>query len=477
MKKSLILVVAFLLLCSSMVFAQEDETDYIESYTGYNVYNFDIVGGGTRAKGMGNAYIGVSNDITGGSWNPAGLYEIDETKIGISWFSLSPKGVTTTQSFTNNTNLEHAGSFSNMSSLNFVSPIRIKGHPFVFSLNVGRNFDDFDELSYQVTSPGIFITRISEILSYVDTNDVDYTRTFRREGGLNSLNIGFGTRFYDNISFGATINIYSGKTLLNKETHLIIENARYQVVQFGTVTVDTVIVDTNKFSGANFTFGFMYNGDKLDAGLTIRTPFNLNENREQSISTDIYIIDPETGSTPTPIYVDQILKGDLLFKYEMPLMVGAGVGYQVNENWLLAADVEYRGFSGKKIHYRTLRTVNPNGENDEDFFEIDPLWNNSFSVRFGSEYMKSFDFADVPIRTGFGYVPVPGPSVTTDDTGNLFYNSVVNYNFTAGTGLHFELIHLDLAYVYSISDSENGYYNGTSDFKNHNITVSFSGVF
>ncbi len=465
MKKSLFAVVVVLLACTSLTYAQS-ETDLIESITGYNIYDFNFVGGGTRAKGMGNAFIGVSNDVTGGSWNPAGLYELDQTTIGISWFNLSPNGSTASQSISDYTLLKHSGSFNDLSSLNFISPIRIKGHPFVFSLNLTRNFNNFKQYAIYASFPKEFITTISN-LTYTDTSIVDVNQSFREEGGVSSLNFAFGTRFRNNVSMGVSVNIYTGKSVFNVQTNTRIEDYHERFTdQISQIDEYVTVEDTNKFSGANFTVGFMYNGDNLDAGLTIRTPFDLKENREQGI----YTINKRNS---IPILTDTVFNSDILYKYEMPLMIGAGVGYQVNDDWLLAGDIEYRGFSGKKINFRVSQTINPGGSNIDSFIVIDPSWNNSFSVRLGSEYIKSFDFGDVPLRAGFGYVPIPGPSL--DAFGNS--STVVNYNFTAGTGIHWNQIHFDVAYTYTKTDSEYGPYSGTFDYRNHTVDVSFTGVF
>jgi len=72
---------------------------------------------------------------------------------------------------------------------------------------------------------------------------------------------------------------------------------------------------------------------------------------------------------------------------------------------------EYRGFAGQEVNKRVSLTINPGSANIEEFVTFDPKWNNSLSVRLGAEYMKSFDFANVPFRAGFGYVPVPGTSL------------------------------------------------------------------
>ena len=467
MKKSLFAVVALLLVCTSIGYAQND-VDLIETATSFNTYDFDFVGGGTRAKGMGNAYLGVSNDITGGSWNPAGLFEFDKTSIAVSYFKLNPKGNSFTESLTDSVLSNHSGSFSNISSINFASPIRISGHPFVFTANLTRNFNSFKQFELQQADSLIFASFSFNKL-YIDTNQVDTDIRVHQEGGLNSINVGFGTRFYDNISFGATVNIYSGKSIYKVQQLMEIQDYRYQTFQFATLDSSIYVEDTNKFSGANITLGFMYNGDKLNAGLVLRTPFKLSEKRVQSIAFNSYI-------NGAPRTVDGILFSDILFKYDMPLMIGVGLGYQMNENLLLAADFDYRGFSGNTIEYRISQTINPGGSNIEEYITFDPKWNNSLSMRFGTEYMKKFDFAEVPIRAGFGFVPLPTPSI--DNSGT--FSTAVKYNLSLGTGMHFEQIKFDIAYVYS-SVNLDGYeyiqfYNVTEE-KNHTITFSFTGVF
>ncbi len=470
MKKSLFAALVLLLACTSIGYAQE-EVDIFESLTGYNTYDFDFVGGGARAKGMGNAYFGVSNDINGGTWNPAGIFEIDETIVGISWFNLAPKGNSSTQLNASLVELNHDGSFSDLSSFNFVSPIRVSGHPFVFSLNLNRNFNSFTQVGVQTLDTVYNFSSVTGRF-FVDTNEVNTSRTISQEGGMNALSVGFGTRFYNNISFGATINIYTGKSLLFIDENSTGVGFRYNGFQFANFESFSELEDTNKFSGANFTLGFMYNGDKVNAGLVIKTPFELKENRNQNIVSETFI-KADSAAAVSLISSGTLYTTDILFKYKMPLMLGVGVGYQVNEKLLLAGDLEYRAFSGKNIDFRISQTINPGGSNFEEYVTLEPEWNNSLSVRLGAEYMSAFSFGNVPLIAGFGYVPTPAPSI--DDFGTS--STVVNYSITAGTGIHWEQIKLDLAYVYSTSDTEFGSLNGFQDIKNHVITFSFTGVF
>ena len=470
MKKSLITISVLLLSLSGLSFAQDSgEVDLIETFTSYNFYDFDYTGSGARAKGMGNAFIGVSNDINGGGWNPAGLYEIDKLILGVSWSSLKPKGNSITQSPTDLTEINHSGSLNEITSFNFVAPIRISGHPFVGSVSMTRNFDVFNQMSFNTLIEHIRYTHAPLGIVYVDTVGADVSQDFQTTGGMNSINFGFGTRFYDKISFGVAANIYTGNSIFefNQLSHL--DSIRYGVQgQWAEADEFVTLRDTNKFSSINFTIGFKYNGDKLDAGLTIRTPFELSEKRQQAIflvtKLNNLISDPRTDTT---------FYGDILYKYEMPMMLGVGFGYHMTENLLVAADFEYRPFSGKKVKYRVSQTINPGGSNLEEFIIIDPQWNNVFSIRVGSEYLKETSYGIIPIRFGLGYIPIPDPSVSL--LGEM--STVVNYNVSGGTGIHWEQIKFDVAYSFTKADREFGLLNGEYNYKNHHLDFTFTGVF
>ena len=41
------------------------------------------VGSGARAIGMGGAFIGIADDATAASWNPAGLIQLDKPELSI----------------------------------------------------------------------------------------------------------------------------------------------------------------------------------------------------------------------------------------------------------------------------------------------------------------------------------------------------------------------------------------------------------
>ncbi|UCD64406.1 MAG: hypothetical protein JSW34_02945 [Candidatus Zixiibacteriota bacterium] len=427
----------------------------------YGQMSFDFCGGGARAEGMGKAFLGVSDDVTGGSWNPAGIYTIDKPIVGLSWGSLRPRGASNMLVFSNFRHFEHSGSFDNIGSLNFAAPIRIKGHPFVGSFNYTRNFDVFENYAYFFAGD----VYVDDLRSTVYLEEATETRL---DGGVNSVSLGFGTRLYENISFGLSANVYTGKTVFEQTSFTIIPDAPLDDgMQVALREHVVTVTDTNKFSGVNFTIGFKYSGEKLGAGLVIKTPFELAQDFDESVFSIVYI-----NGLPFDDGTDTLYFMDRLTKYEMPWMVGLGLAYNVKENFLLAADVEARAFKGRKVKFRESIIINPGGDNEEIYVEIDPQWNNAFVFRFGGEYLLQTGIGEIPLRAGAGACPIPTPNY-----GELGETSTAtSYGFSLGTGIHWEQIRFDVAY--SLSTIERQFWP-TLDYtnRNHHLNFSFTGVF
>lgn len=486
MKRFLLLTVVLLLVFNFSVMGQTEMRS--AGFIAYNFYNFDFLGGGARAAGMGKAYYAVSNDITGGSWNPAGIFEIEQPTIGLSWSAYTPNGNSSTTLF-QVMESDHSGSFSSVSSFNFVSPMRLKGHPFVFSFNYTNNFDIFEQFSAEASGAIIDTFPSPTVGEIIDTIDFMQTIDNNLDGGLYTLNFAFGTRLYNDISFGVSANVYTGNSLREQKSHISLYDYLNQqdLIQRGLLESFVTVTDTNKFSGMNFTIGFMINKEKYNAGLIIKTPFKLKASRQEAIYsiTAFNDLTIENGT-------DTIYFGDLLLKYEMPLIIGAGINYKLSDNMIIAADVEFKNFKGNKILYRESVLINPGGANEETFFELDPGWRNVFGFRIGTEYLKESSFGTIPIRFGAGYAPVPDPNFSITRGLNMtldttYTGGVTAYNLSAGSGIHWEQIHFDFSFTYNHMDrnynmliptSEGAMYF-ESDYKvrNNHFSISFTGIF
>ncbi|MGH8015603.1 MAG: hypothetical protein ACREBV_05385, partial [Candidatus Zixiibacteriota bacterium] len=240
-------------------------------------------------------------------------------------------------------------------------------------------------------------------------------------------------------------------------------------LQFGTLTLKVHEVDSNSFSGFNVTVGLKYEGEVVDVGLVVRTPFSLNQKGEH-FSSEIFNVND------VPVDTDTTYQIDLLTKYDIPLMIGLGLGYPMRENWLMALDMEYRNFSSAQIKIRENLILVPGGSNIEEFRVLSDQewqWSNVFIVRAGTEYLHKTGIGTVPIRAGLGYVPLPTTNVS--ESGSR--STAVSYQFSLGTGLHMNQIKIDLGYMYRTFDLKSASFVSEDKTKNHFLNLGFTGYF
>lgn len=479
------------------------DTIIFERYP-FEDFSLDFVGGGARAEGMGKAYLAASDDVNAISWNPAALYVHEKPIISLSWGSLNPRGSAAGLSMDPGmllagkghgytAGVDYGGAISAITAAAFASPLRIKGHQFVGSLGYTRNFDEHQEWGFAFEGLDSITVPVDD---YVETFEVGrfWSDQTRMEGGLYTASFGFGTRIYENYSFGFSINVYSGETVRDDYIRVFTDgypfagsgqpDARRDTTQQDSIVT---IIDSAKFSGVNFTIGFKHHGERLDAGLTIKTPFSLKAQRTVDFFTVTYertkpgVFHPNNDKGDTTFLVNK------LTKYEIPIRIGAGVSYRLEDNWLVALDLEYQGFSTANVLYRYNITIDPGGENEESFYVFDPAnWQDVFTARAGTEYMLATDIGTIPLRAGIGYIPIPAPSQQLTDDGNSEYSTTTMTRFSLGTGIHWEQIHLDWAYSfsrynrdivrYNIFERENWHVAELKN-RNHHFNVTFTGVF
>jgi len=452
MKGFIVAALVLLLILSSTAYGQ------------WEALSFDFTGGGARAAGMGKAYLALSDDVNGLSWNPAGVYVVEKPVLGVSWSSLSPKGATNVLSPSHYRHFEHSGSIDEVTDFSFAAPVRIKGHQFVGSFSYTRSFDAFEDRE-SFFAGYIFVPDVG------DTAYVEETSRNQLSGGANTVNFGFGTRFYGNLSFGVSANIYSGSILREIQTYvylpdLFIEDWR----QSADVEQFISTLDTNKISGVNFTLGLKYAGEKISSGLIVKTPFELKMDFDILIYNILMINDlVEDDGTDTIYFMDNVTK------YDMPWTVGLGLAYHASENFVVAADAELRAFKGGKIYVREDVTINPGGDNIETWIELDPRWDNVFTLRLGSEYLWQTGIGTVPLRGGMGLCQMPDQNAWLAEDLSVERSTATCYHFSLGTGLHWEQIRFDASYLVSTIDRVWGTLDYTN--RNHHLNLSFTGVF
>ncbi|MCB2202103.1 outer membrane protein transport protein [bacterium] len=447
--------------------------------TGFTQISYNFTGAGARAKAMGGAFIGVSDDITAGTWNPAGLWVHEGPKFGADYGLLLPRGESETALLT----ASQSGSWNSFGALAFVAPIRIRGHQFVASASYSTIFEDYSSASavkegmYQI--PGVML------------DPAAYSIQVSQEAHFDprALVFALGTRLSEKVSFGFSTDIYLGKATV-KSTRLAIAQdfPDGDSPQTAVATQRGLGYDTTSYSGFGLTGGLKYNGDNFALGLIVRAPFSFKATTDSkgfTLTSFAGLDQPDNSDT---IYVD-----DQLVKYDLPIMVGVGFAYNLKENLLWAIDAEYRPFSGHDAEVRISQNLS---EDTETFQTVKTNWEDVFTFRTGMEYQWETGhstFPLVPLRLGFAYVPVPTPdqTVTNAQTFATSFSSTSGYSITGGFGLWWEYITLDVVYSYSALDRESFFILGepTQLFvpltavpvevrdRNHNLSLTFTGYF
>jgi len=82
MPKIHLVLITFLLICTTQIFSQNNESSSgftIAKYAG----EFMAIGVGGRPLAMGGAYVAIANDVTAGYYNPAGLAHLDYPQVAL----------------------------------------------------------------------------------------------------------------------------------------------------------------------------------------------------------------------------------------------------------------------------------------------------------------------------------------------------------------------------------------------------------
>lgn len=487
-----VLIMLFLLLTSVYAWGEQNfgpgvEADTSNYFTIQNFFlspfqltDYNFMGGGGRARGMGGAYLGISDDPSAASWNPAGLHQINKPQMLLSFRSYMRRSDFTSSA--NGLDLSFSDKLKrNNNSISFASvaiPFKIKEKELVGSVLFQKLADIYQENRYFL---------ISDMAIFVNPEKTGYDTLYnyplnpiieKMTGSLNSVNLSFAGKIYKSLSLGLGVNVYGGNFTSDAD--------------FFYPVGDTTGLNGYRFrphiksdySGVNATIGAMYKYDKLSLGAVVKTPFTLKEENDVKLYTDIIeggvILDfPSILSSP-------FFKTDR--KWKMPIMIGVGGAYQLNA-LTLSADLEYRGYSKTEVTYRrnianpTDVEVTSGGYVTDKWWgkegETPPLvsslqWRNTTQFRIGGEYLLNTKYGKVPLRLGYRNDPQPftasvNPSevylrlnqyIVGSDTGyspafvqsnnGTKQGSWINGNIiTVGTGLAWTQIKLDFTLEYA----------------------------
>ena len=446
--------------------------------------DLNFLGSGARARAMGGAFMGVSDDASALSWNPAGLMQVMTPQVSFAMDYFGPTAKYDL-SYANNSNRDAVDELSAdrypLSFASFTSPLRVKGKPIVASVMYSSVAYDLDN----------FMLNIDDNLELDDTElDTAFNYLENYDSRLNKFRLGFGTNVWKYLNFGAAIDIYWGSA--HYDERMSYSFSFLDPDEGHPVVIDYVrgVADTIDFSGMNFVGSFMWDDDKYNLGLVIKTPFYLSQEHVQHTNDTIWENDLIRVD---PGLIDELQKE----KIKVPLGIGVGGSYNVNENFLLAGDFEWRryGSSDIRFHYDSVLS---NGEVEENYFESSLPTKNAYAIRMGAEYKFDLSWATVPVRAGFRYetfgwlqeedIRYELGSEATEDQDSIYNyysgsDQLTGYTLSLGTGFEWELIKLGFAFEYEARDKDlsgtdaYGPFEATSEYRGPRLIVNFTGLF
>jgi long-subunit fatty acid transport protein len=369
------------------------------------------VGSGARAMGMGGAFIGVADDATAASWNPAGLVQLEKPEISFVYSYFSRE-----QTYDSSTHSEIEGR-NRMASdgLNYASaafPFILFKRNMIISVNYQRLYELKKELNFPLTR---------DVAGDILTEDIEFTQ----DGHLYAVSPAFAMQITPMFYLGATLNFWDNISGENGWDTIYESNTR-GVLAGNSVELRVSQKDEVDFEGVNANFGFMWISDPFTLGGVIKTPFNADLTRKTSLF--------QSQDWPAfPLHTESLSEDRQEFTMKMPLSYGLGLSYRYSDEWTMSFDVYRTDWSKFEIRDEGGNRLNP--------LDGKPLsegrLKDTTQVRAGVEYFILGEHDMVPLRLGLFYDPEPAKGSVDD-----------YYGFSLGTGYKRGRVAIDAAYQY-----------------------------
>ena len=379
---------------------------------------FNLNGLGSRAQGMGGAFVGIANDFSAVFWNPAGAAGFRRTTFGFFATDLIPRGtyqpgdigsIPENPPFVAKTKTSHYLGFL----AGYYKPVSSK---VVVGLGIG--------------TPSGFGTRWDGAdFAYLTTGT---TYDWSSRIGVFSFSPMVAVKLSEVISVGAAINLDYGNFNLKMPAGF----SSWPVISIdGEVAVDLGQYEENMNGwGLGATFGILVKpANELSLGLTVRTPSTIVFDGTARMS-NLSLYDFPGSST-------------LERKITRPLWIAGGVAFRPVPRLLLSADAHWTQWSKLDVirtEFMDARWRPFTAAEERDIRVLD--WKDALQVRFGAEVALN---ATTALRAGYYYDPAPGPL----ETLNVLLPSHTFHALSVGFGKTLGGLQLDFGLEYLAGSS------------------------
>jgi long-subunit fatty acid transport protein len=421
------------------------------------------VGSGARATAMGGAFIGIADDATAASWNPAGLIQLEKPEVSAVYSYFHRKQEYSSEAHPEMNSVQNMDS-QGLNYASFVFPFNIMKKNIVASINYQRLYEMNKE--YRFPFHVTFSDPSVRILHQSGHQD------FMQEGFLYTLSPALAVEVTPEFSIGATFNLWdnvfgrNGWKVRSEEVQestwerdLPLPLGKTLVIQSD---VKMIRKEENSFHGENWHFGFLWSPfSSWTIGGVYKTPFEADFEKKVTIMSELCFDSAFAGSPITLNCVEGIESDRQDFVLKMPASYGVGVAYRYSDTLTFALDV-YRTEWSRFV----LQDSEENEKNPLTGADVkDGRLKDTTQVRMGMEYLIIRPKDVIPLRLGFFYDPEPA-------TGHLDEY----YGFSAGTGYAIGNVSFDISYQYrmgrdittdflTVSDSD-------PDIDQHTVTTS-----
>ncbi len=438
LKHSIFMCIPILILSAQASFAQLGSGNQISAVP-------LPVGSGARALGMGGAFIAVADDATAASWNPGGLTQLERPEFSLVGFFLS-----TQQDFDPSDSVGQSTGFTldnesvSRGDLNYASvayPFKVFGKNLVAALNYQQKYDFHMDVDFS------FKVEVPPILSR--NADVD----FESKGGIGALTPAIAMQVIPKLSIGVAVNFYTDEFFGDfawKEKTRRVDSGTLVGFPF-TETFNEDITFKN-FQAVNVTTGILWDvwekeEKHLTFGAVYHSPYTADVDR---VSDDRSVFD---GQQSPPNHERVHLEIDY------PMSFGAGLGFRCNDALSFSLDVTWTDWSEFQQEdengVKTRPIAGASADRDID---------DTYAVRFGTEYLIFRQKMISAVRGGLFYEPRP----SLDDPTDV-------YGFSVGSGITFKRFSIDAAYQFRWADDVDGEdfgLPGTFDLNEHLFLAS-----
>ena len=379
---------------------------------------FTRTGSGARAAGMANAFIGVSDDGTAASWNPAGLGQLRKPELSIVGNTLGQsvqvQGFRTRDGLSAFTTARSAYRSTYLDFASLAVPATLWRKPTTFQASWRRLYPlDYREIvsfNREPLAPGAPAPARIEA-----NNDL--------LGSVDLVSFAAAAKLTTRLALGASYNLWRGDWTQNDEVvEIPLDGAGVPVFFSGR--------QANRVRGENFSLGLMLTYPRWSAGLLYQTPLRADFRGQASATT--------SGTAPPPA---EAADGTLRF----PRALGAGGAWRPAPHWTLALDLSWDEW--KKAEIETP------GAGRISIFDGLPAdrtsTRNTLSVNAGAEHVFAGEGFLVPLRFGLAWEPQGARSPYTLDP--------VNYRMLAvGTGYNTNSLKFDAAFQFRWASFQDG---------------------